>query len=193
MSEHHAFHDLIRRVQAGDEQAATDLVRQYEPIIRMIVRRRLTDPRMRRLLDSLDICQSVLGTFFVGAAAGQFELSSPDDLLKLLATMARNKLISCARKQQAARRTPQGFEQAAGTNREAVDPQPTPNQMASNKELFQEVLKRLSPEERRIQEMYAAGCSWPDIAKAIGGSPGALRMQFARALDRIKRQLGLED
>ena len=74
MAEELSFTDLIQRVRAGDEKAATELVRRYEPAIRVAVRVRLTDPGLRRFLDSMDICQSVLANFFVRAAAGQFDL-----------------------------------------------------------------------------------------------------------------------
>ena len=90
------FVDLIQRVRAGDEQASTELVRRYEPAIRVAVRARLTDPKLRRLLDSMDVCQSVLGNFFARAATGQFELDRPDQLVALLATMARNRVINHA-------------------------------------------------------------------------------------------------
>jgi RNA polymerase sigma-70 factor (ECF subfamily) len=190
--EHEAFHDLIQRVQAGDEQAAEELVRHYEPTIRLVVRRRLTDPRMRRLLDSMDICQSVLGTFFAGAAAGRFTLHTPDQLLKLLVTMARNKLISCTRRHKAARRSPQGQEIFGGENLETVDPFPTPKQLVADQEILQEIRKRLSPEELRIADLFAAGRSWPEIAAEVGGSPDQLRMRFSRALARVRRELGLD-
>ena len=39
-----AFHDLIRRVRAGNEEAATEIVQRYEPAIRRAVRIRLVDP-----------------------------------------------------------------------------------------------------------------------------------------------------
>ena len=83
MPEDASFASLIGRVRAGDAAAAAELVRLYEPTIRVIVRRRLTDTAARRLLDSTDICQSVLANFFVRAAAGQFELDTPDQLLRL--------------------------------------------------------------------------------------------------------------
>ena len=38
------FADLLRRVRAGDAQAAARLVKQFEPEIRRYVRVRLTDP-----------------------------------------------------------------------------------------------------------------------------------------------------
>src|SRR5436309_12071378 len=102
MSQDTSFQDLMRRVRAGEERAATELVRQFEPEIRRAVRVRLTDPRLRRVLDSLDVCQSVLGNFFVRVASGQLELDRPENLLRLLVTMAKNKVLDHARRQQAA-------------------------------------------------------------------------------------------
>src|SRR5436190_14561840 len=104
MTEASPFTALIGRVRAGDPEAAAELVRQYEPQIRRIIRLRLTDPRLNRVLDSMDICQSVLANFFVRAAAGQFELDQPEQLLKLLATMARNKLLNQAKRHRTRRR-----------------------------------------------------------------------------------------
>ncbi len=67
-----AFHELMVRVQAGDPDAAAELIQKFEPEIRLEVRVRLRvqDARMRRLLDSLDITQSVLASFFAGVALG---------------------------------------------------------------------------------------------------------------------------
>src|SRR5262249_4531060 len=96
------FTALIRRVRAGDQEAAAELVRTYEPAVRRAVRVRLKDDRLRRVLDSLDICQSVLGSFFLRATLGEFELTSADDLLRLLATMVRNKVANQAAHEQAA-------------------------------------------------------------------------------------------
>src|SRR6266404_4654229 len=101
MSEANDFHDLIRQVRAGDDAEAAELVRRYEPAIRRAVRIRLGDTRLARAFDSMDVCQSVMASFFVRAALGQYELDAPEQLLKLLATMARNKLADHARQQQA--------------------------------------------------------------------------------------------
>src|SRR3954451_3115727 len=104
MPEAPTFEELIRRVRGGDQDAAAALVRTYEPAIRRAVRFRLADARLGGLLDSMDICQSVLASFFVRAAAGQYDLESPGKVLGLLATMAQNKLTSRARQQSAQRR-----------------------------------------------------------------------------------------
>src|SRR5260370_28306846 len=106
-----SFFTFMKRVRAGDEQAATELVRLCEPKIRREVRLRLRDSRLRRDFDSADICQSVLASFFVRAALGQYELEETKQLVKLLVTMTRNKLIGKVRKMQSQTRDHRRIEQ----------------------------------------------------------------------------------
>src|SRR5438105_3038755 len=101
MSEDSRFHEFITRIRAGDEQAAVEMVRRYEGVIRCEARLRMTDPRLGRLVDSVDICQSVLASFFAQMAAGRFTLDRPEHLLRLLVQMAHNKVADAARRQQA--------------------------------------------------------------------------------------------
>src|SRR5438132_196484 len=104
MADAETFASFIRRIRAGDAQAAEELVRRYESVIRVEVRHRLSDPRLRRLFDSMDISQSVLASFFVRVSTGQYELDEPAQLVKLLVGMTRNKVAFQARKQRALRR-----------------------------------------------------------------------------------------
>src|SRR4051794_6162501 len=104
MSDASPFRELIVRVRAGDPRAAEELVRRYEPVVRMEVRARLGHPRLRRLLDTMDICQSVLASFFVGAALGRYDLDEPGQLRGLLVAIARNKVAYHARRQRAQKR-----------------------------------------------------------------------------------------
>jgi RNA polymerase sigma-70 factor (ECF subfamily) len=193
MPEQHSFQELMRRVRAGDDGAATELVRRFEPAIRRVVRLRLRDQQLRRLFDSMDICQSVLGNFFVRAAAGQFELNTPDQLLKLLTTMARNNLTNQVLKQRTAGRDQHRVEAGGPEERELAARGSTPSQQLAACELLQEARRRLSDEERRLLERREEGRGWADIAQELGGSPEALRKQLARAIDRVAQELGLDE
>ncbi len=192
MSEQPSFADLIRRVRAGDQQAAADLVRQYEPTIRRVIRFRLVDARLRAVLDSMDVCQSVLASFFARAASGQFELERPEDLVKLLATMARNKLASHARRERAGRRDNRlaraGLDGDQFAGREA-----TASQHAAARELLQEIQGRLTPDERCLVELRNEGLDWAAVAERLGETPIVLRKRLSRALDRVTRELGLDE
>jgi len=191
MSEAEAFRDLIGRVRSGDDRAAEELVRRYEPTIRMAIRVRLDQSHLRRLFDSMDICQSVMANFFVRAASGQFELDQPEQLVKLLVTMARNKLINHVQQQQAGRRDHR--RQADLDTAEVADSTPTPSQVASYRELLEAVRSHLSGEERRLADLRGAGSSWPEIAAEVGQNADALRFRLTRALDRVAAELRLDD
>jgi RNA polymerase sigma factor (sigma-70 family) len=193
MAEDPSFRDLIRRVRAGDEAAATDLVRRYEPAIRRAVRLRLHDSRLGRVLDSMDICQSVLGSFFVRVALGQYELEHPEQLLKLLATMARNKLANEVHKQRAECRDHRRVERGDVAALEVVAPDATPSRQVAARELLQEARRRLSPDERRLLELREQNREWADIAQELRGNPEALRKKLARAVERVAQELGLEE
>jgi RNA polymerase sigma-70 factor (ECF subfamily) len=187
------FADFLSRVRAGDEEAAAELVRRYAPIIRREVRMRLTDPRLHRQFDSADVCQSVLLSFFVRAAVGQYDLRHPGDLRNLLVAMARNKLAS--RSRQLLRQSGNPSDGPAGSPPplEAVaDPHPSAEQILSGRDLLGQVLRRLPPEERRLAELRGQGRTWPEVSAELGGTPEARRKQLGRALDRVLQQLGLD-
>jgi RNA polymerase sigma factor (sigma-70 family) len=188
-----SFVDLLRRVRAGDQEASAELVRRYEPVIRIAAHARLSDPGLRRLLDSTDVCQSVLANFFVRAAAGEFELDTPAQLVKLLAVMARNRLADHSSKQRAARRDHRRTEAAPSGGAEFTDDAPSPSEVVGGRELLEVFRSKMSAEERHLADRRALGRSWSDIAAEVGGSPDALRVQLARAVDRVTRELRLDE
>src|SRR4051794_842830 len=104
MSDPTPFAEFVRRVREGDALAAEELVRRDEPLVRRTVRLKLEDRQLGRVFDSMDVCQSVLKSFFVRTAAGQYDLDEPAQLVRLLVTMARNKLASEARRQHRQKR-----------------------------------------------------------------------------------------
>ncbi|MDB5313659.1 MAG: DNA-directed polymerase specialized sigma subunit, sigma24 [Gemmataceae bacterium] len=186
------FEELIRRVRRGDHEAARVLVEQYESVIRRVVRFRLTDPRLRAAFDSMDVCRSVLGSFFVRAANGEYELDEPGQLSRLLVGIARNKLVTHARKLGADKRDYRRTD--AGADQDALAGQsPSPSRHAAAKELLEAVRGRLTAEERELPEMRQQGLDWAEIAGRVGDNPVAVRKRFSRTMDRVARELGLDD
>lgn len=190
MSDDTSFTELFFRVRGGDEQAAAELIRRYEPALRKAIRGRLKDPALRRVMDSMDVSQSVMSNFFVRAAAGQFDLKNPKQMIALLATMARNKVTNLALKERAARRGGRGARVKLSDVQPAAR-EPTPSQIVAGEELLREFRDRLTDEERYLAEQRALERSWAEIAAEVGGEPDALRIRFGRAIDRVARQLGL--
>ena len=156
---------------------------------------RLTDARLRRLVDSIDICQSVLAGFFVRTAAGQYDIQTPEELLKLLVTMARNRVIDWVRRSQADRRDDRrdvSIEREDGQSMQFASSQPGPVSVLVSRELLEQVRSRLAPDELTLMEQRAEGLNWNEIAAMTGDQVSAVRMKLTRALDRVAEELGLE-
>jgi RNA polymerase sigma factor (sigma-70 family) len=192
MLQENAFRDLIERVRAGDNKAAEELVRYYEPTIRRVARVRLVDARLRRAFDSMDICQSVFASFFVRAALGQYDLQRPEQLLHLLVNMSRKKLIDRARQETAERRDHRRIAPDGLQGKDVATTAAGPGDEVAGAELLAEFRRRLSDDERHLAEQRALGMDWPQIAAQCGGSPEALRKKLARAIDRVGQELGLD-
>ena len=184
---------LINRVREGDQDAAAEVVRNYESLIRREVRLRLEDSRLRRVLDSMDVCQSVLASFFVRTALGEYDLADPRQLVKLLVMMTRNKVASLARKEHSQKRDQRRIVNEGDAIELLACEQSTPSQMVANEELLNRVRMLLPDEEQQIADLRCNGAAWDEIAATMGGTAQARRVQYSRALERIRRQLGIGD
>jgi len=193
MAESLDFVDFVRRIRAGDHAAAAELVRRFEPLIRREVRMRIGDDRLNRAFDSTDVSQSVFASFFSRAATGEYELDRPDQLARLLMSMARNRLVSRVRKERRLVRDVRRVSTAPEALDQVGDARPSPSEIVSRKEEWEFVKTSLSDEEHQIFELRGAGLSWDEIAVRLGGSGQARRMQLSRGLDRLKRLLGVAD
>jgi RNA polymerase sigma factor (sigma-70 family) len=191
MTEDSPFRHFIRRLRAGDNDAVEELVRRYGPTIRRVARVRLGDTRLQRLFDSADICQSVFGSFFIRIALGQYELETPDQLLKLLLAMGRRKVIDRAREAGADCRDYRRNQESLDVGR-CIAPAPDPSRQVAARELLDEFRKRLTEDERRLADQRSAGRAWAEIAQERGESAEALRKQLSRAIDRVAVEMGLE-
>jgi RNA polymerase sigma-70 factor (ECF subfamily) len=141
----------------------------------------------------MDISQSVFASFFVRAALGQFELEKPEQLLGLLVTMSRKKLADHARKQGAARRDYRRAQTGGLETKQLAANDSDPGQQVATQELVREFHNRLSEEERQLADLRVGGRSWDEIAAERGESSEALRKRLARAVDRISRELRLDE
>jgi RNA polymerase sigma-70 factor (ECF subfamily) len=191
MSEESGFQEFLRRIRAGEPEAAATLVRTYEPILRRSVRVWSVDPRLWRFFDPTDICQSVFASFFGRAALGAFELATPRDLLKLLVGITRKKLADHVRYESAARRDYRRVHTGVHLEKKMLAYGPLPDQEVELQELLCEFDRRLTKEERWLAEQRAQGQSWDQIAQAGGDNPEALRKKLQRALERVAGELEL--
>lgn len=189
------FSDLINRVYSGDSAAAAELVRDYEPEIRRIIRFKMRDPKLRRVIDSTDICQSVFAKFFFRASLGQFEIETPSDLVALLAKMATNRVIDRYRTEQSQQRLVESRTKQLDfdENGQQMDAAHLPENVVEYEDLLAQVRQRLTSDEKQISRLRASGSSWLEVSEKLGASPQALRKKLERACNRIFGEMGITE
>ena len=188
------FENFLQALRRGDHDAAERLVHLYGPDICRLIRAKLKEGGLRRVTDSVDICQSILFGFLQHIAAGGFELESAEQLEKLLRTMALNKLRDLARHEQVARRhdgEPLAGRQGQGEGEPAADGS-SPSEHVAREDLLEQFLSRLSAEARQIHHWRAEGWSWAKIAAELHEPHNTIRIRFARETQQIARQLGVD-
>lgn len=189
---HGEFAELIERVRSGDAMAAEQIIRDYEASVRRVIRVRLTSPALRRQVDSMDICQSVMIRFFVNVGLGRFEINNPKDLVAILAAIAKNRVREIARKQQAARRDVRRLAPVNVHDLPIAQESPCPSQQVCDRDLLNTVRSKLTGRYRYLAEERMKDRSWADIGTELGLNPDALRIAFSRAIDRVMGQLCLD-
>ena len=193
MSEAESFEQWFGRLRAGDPGASADLVRAVEPMLRKLVRAHLSRLKLRHVVDPLDICQNTFGLFFRRVSGGRVAAGSMEQVRALLVTMARRRAQDEVRRLTADRRDHRRLVQIRPNDEfghvESADP--TPSKVVAGHELYREILRRLSPEERLLFEARSRGLDWASIAAAHGGDVRALRKKLNRAVQRVRHQFRL--
>lgn len=186
------FESLLARLRHGDGDALHELLGYFQPAIFRVIRLHLTDPRVRRAYDSGDVWQSVAMRFYLRYTAGEYEFDDPAAVAAILGEMARNKVLSYARAEQADRRDCRRIQGDPDALRDAALDAPTldPQRVVSMRELYQKLMGLLAPEERSVAERRAQGHSYRAIAAESGRTEDAVRKQLRRALDRVLPLLG---
>jgi RNA polymerase sigma-70 factor (ECF subfamily) len=181
---------FLARIQAGDQDAARELLARYEAEVRLVVRRQL--PRMlRSRFDSVDFLQSVWGSFFHRVRTVPIEFEDGRHLVAFLARAAKNKVIDEFRKagsQKQDMRREEPIWSDGDKPRDLEAPMETASQLAEAREAF-DLLRDLVPQERRaILELKAEGLS----SKEIGDRLGISERTVQRVLEELRRRVFTE-
>lgn len=187
-----AFHEFVAGLRNGDLAAAERLVREYEADLLAVARARLRDPRIRRVVEATDLCQSVFANFFVRMSAGQFEVETPEDLAKLLAQMVRNEATDQIRRQFAAKRGFGRILQEPVDDHPLAGNDPTASQVVGLRELLTKFDERLPPEMQQISRLRREGYSWEEIADQLGEPVSGMRKRFFREINRAATEMKIQ-
>jgi RNA polymerase sigma-70 factor (ECF subfamily) len=194
MTEDSSFENLMRRLRAGDEEAAACVFRRFAQQLIALARSRL-DSQVRQKVDPEDVMQSVFRSFFTRTAEGQFELGSWDSLWGMLTIITVRKCGQRAKFFHAARRNVQRevscdkTPPAEGPNAEWELPgrEPTPAEAAMLAEVVEGLMRGLDESERPILVLELQGRSVPEISKQVGRTERTVQRVLRRMRQRLER------
>ena len=178
-----AFGDLLERARQGSDEAAWDLVEAYGPYVLRTIRRTLSR-EIRGKFDSEDFAQAVWASFF-GSPEQYDGVTEPQQLVGLLAKMARNKVIDEMRRrfqtQKYAVRREQPLADLADAPAQLKSRDPTPSQFAMARERWVRLLQDQSDRDRQIIRLKLMGKTHRSIAQQLGVNEKTVK----RVLDRL--------
>src|SRR5436190_10515 len=96
-----ALDHLLDQLCSGDEACAERVFREYEPYLRLVVRRMLPT-RLRTKFDSVDIVQSVWADVLLGFRDAGWRFASTAHLKAFLVKVTRNRFFDRLRQQRVA-------------------------------------------------------------------------------------------
>jgi len=174
---------LLARLAQGDEQAAERVFRTYEPVLRMMVRRKIT-PSLRTRFDSIDIVQSVWGQLLDGFREGRWHFDTPQELRAFLMTATRNRLIDHARRERSSLDRERPFDRKHLESLFADASIPVDGQIQAD-ELWQKLLALCPPQHRPLLELKRQGLPLAAIAERTGLHESSVRRVLYELADRF--------
>jgi RNA polymerase sigma factor (sigma-70 family) len=177
------FQVFLASVGNWDPDNVTALFRLVEPELRRKIRAYLSNRHLRRAVDSGDVFQSALFKFLVQMAERKFEIDNEAKLKALLWTIAKNCIRDLARQEPpVTNEYPSDF----------LDPASSPSGHVARDELRAQFRERLSKESRQIHQWRSEGLTWAEIGQRLQKPPHTVRVRFAREVERITVEMGLE-
>jgi RNA polymerase sigma-70 factor (ECF subfamily) len=177
---------LLQHLSAGDDAAAEQLFRAYEPYLRKVVRRQLPAP-LRAKFDSIDVVQSVWAHVLQGFREAGWRFTSPAQLRAFLATVTRNRLTDRVRHFHYVLDHERRLGEDENVGGLFAD-DPRPSEVAQARDLWERMLALCPPEYHELLRLKRQGLLLNEIADRTGLHEGSVR----RILRRLARQLAFE-
>jgi RNA polymerase sigma-70 factor (ECF subfamily) len=180
---------LLTKLSQGETSAAGEVFRAYEPILRMVVRRQLSD-RLRAKFDSMDIVQSIWVDFLRGFQEAGWRFESATHLKAFLIKMTRNRFVDRLRQHRHALEHQYALSDAWASQ----TPDPSPSETAQARDLWERLLELCPPTHHQILRLKRQGAPLADIAARTGLHESSVRRilyELAQRLAEEQRQRAL--
>ena len=176
--------DLFFAYRQGDGNARQELMARVEALLEQFVHSAM-GTKLRTLEESIDLSQSVMLAFHLGAAAGKINLDSEQALKGYVHAMVTHKLANRSDKLKAAKRGG-GEQPIAGEEDAEVEAQDlSASRTAHLDETKGRIQAALNAEEMDIFEGRILGRTNREIGEDLGKSADAVRMIWNRARERL--------
>ena len=183
---------LIEKLSTGDEAAAEEVFRTYEPMLRAVVRRQLSGA-LRSKFDSIDVVQSVWADMLQGLREAKWSFHDAAHLRAFLVRVTRNRFIDRVRQNRAAVQSQRSLAETE-LEQYVVSPASRPSEEVQAEDLWQQMLAVCPPAHRELLSLKRQGKSLAEIAQHTGLHPSSVRRilyQVARRLEK-RQTLGTE-
>jgi RNA polymerase sigma-70 factor (ECF subfamily) len=174
---------LLAKLCTGDTAAAEQVFLEYEPYLRMVVRRQLSGA-LRSKFDSVDIVQSVWADVLEGFRNAGWRFADAAHLRAFLVKVTRNRFLQRVRKHRRAL----GREEPLYENDVEHLPlarQERPSERVQADELWKRMLALCPPAHRDLLQYKRQGQSLAEIAARTGLHESSVR----RILYDLQRRL----
>jgi RNA polymerase sigma-70 factor (ECF subfamily) len=190
-----SFADLMARLQAGDDEAASTVFHRFAKRLIVLAHQRL-DTQLRQKVDAEDVIQSVFRSFFAHQAAGELlDLRSRENLWGMLVVMTlrkcrRQKRLFYADRRDVRREVALSRLASEMNGSELYDREPTPGEAAVLTETVEELLYQFTGRPRKILVLYLQGSTVPEISSQMGCTERAVYRTYERVQEWLRCQAG---
>jgi RNA polymerase sigma-70 factor (ECF subfamily) len=189
MAASESFAEIMARLRAGDQAAASEVFRRFvDKLVRLA--KRQFNAVMRRRVDPEDVVQSAYKSFFLRYGAGKLAVHDWGNLWGLLTVITLRKCYDQVEHHKADRRnvqrdaTPPGSSDT-GSWWDAVDREPTPEEAAVLGEMVEQLLRDSPESERPVIELSLQGYTAREISQRIGRAERSVR----RLREQVRKRL----
>jgi RNA polymerase sigma factor (sigma-70 family) len=184
-----SFSQLWCRLQAGDQKAAAQIVERLRPGVLQLAGRLLRAFGLKRLYDAEDACQWVLGNFLSPALHDSIPITGYSGAEKYIYVMTRNHVLDLARHHQPEcefrkehpASEPSVLASIPGSGDDPVE-------AAYHLEILEHIQEGVPEEDWQLLLSRFMDKSWQEIAAEHDTTADAVRMRFARLVERVRMQ-----
>ena len=166
-----------------------ELVRLYEPEVRIVARVRLGHA-LRPYLDTIDLVQSVHRSLMVGLRDARFDIASPEKLVAVALTIVRRKAARHwrrVRRQERQSRMALGTSGLSGLFSSLCSSEPDPAVNAARHGQIERIFRRLKEPEQDLIRLRLEGYTTAEAARQMGLDPDLARVHLCRLRQRLRR------